>query len=145
MNKKRNWFSPPGATILDMMEEQGLTEAVLADRMDIAENKLVALIKGEAKIDLVLATILARELGGSAKFWLQRQFNADHRSTTPELEFTYRTAKKDSTTGTVLYTLSLYLDGKRIYLTDACQTEEEATRIIGRYICAIGEAVNKAL
>ena len=145
MKKKHNWFVRPGVVIADLMEEKKLTEAELADAMDIAENKLVALIKGEAKVCLVLATILTRELGGTVNFWLQLQFNADHLSTTPELSFGYTVLRMVSTTNAVTYTSVLYLNGKRIHSFDDYQTEEEATQRIRQYLCALSEAVDKAL
>jgi len=149
MNRRRSWYERPGDAIEDMMARRSLTETELASRLDISREKLVALIKGEAKIDLTLATILAVVLDGPPRFWLQCQFSADQASnnyrTLPELRFTQKVVKKASRTGPIRYTGTLYLNDKRIHTTIPCFTEEEAARMIGLYLCGLGEAVELAL
>lgn len=68
-----DWISPPGETIGDMLEEQGLNPEALADDLNIELEELSQLLQGEAPLTQQLASGLARRLGFSADFWLRRE------------------------------------------------------------------------
>jgi HTH-type transcriptional regulator/antitoxin HigA len=68
-----DWVSPPGGTILDILEERGWTQAVLAQRTGYTTNDIDQLIKGNVPITEQMAIDLERIIGGSAHFWLARE------------------------------------------------------------------------
>ena len=67
--------SPPGATILDMLAEQGKHREWLARMLGANESIVIQLLKGDVAIDKSTASLLARKLGGTIKFWLARERN----------------------------------------------------------------------
>lgn len=69
------WVSPPGATIADMLEEANLTQADLAMRLSVSPKHVNKLISGAAPISDEVAVGLARVLGSTAEFWLNREAN----------------------------------------------------------------------
>ena len=68
-----DWISPPGETILDLLEERGWSQADLAARMDYTPKHINLLIKGKAGITEEAALKLERVLGSTAGFWLNRE------------------------------------------------------------------------
>lgn len=68
-----DWISPPGETILDILEERGWSQADLAERMDYSPKHINFLIKGTAGITEDAALKLERVLGSTAGFWLNRE------------------------------------------------------------------------
>jgi addiction module HigA family antidote len=68
-----DWISPPGETILDVLEERGWTQADLAERMGYTRKHINLLIKGAAGITEEAALKLERVLGSNAGFWLNRE------------------------------------------------------------------------
>ena len=72
------WVSPPGATIADMLAEAHLTQADLATRLDLSITHVTKLMSGNAPISGRVAVKLARVLGSTAEFWLNRE--ADYRA-----------------------------------------------------------------
>ncbi len=68
-----DWISPPGETILDVLEERGWTQADLAERMGYTRKHINQLIKGAAGITEEAALKLERVLGSTAGFWLNRE------------------------------------------------------------------------
>ena len=73
-----DWASPPGDTIADLLEERGWTQAELAVRLGSCEAFVNQLVSGETSIDKAAALTLERVLGGTARFWLNRE--ADYRA-----------------------------------------------------------------
>jgi plasmid maintenance system antidote protein VapI len=59
-----DWASAPGETILDFLDERGMTPD--------AAGLTSELIRGETRIDATLARRLTEVLGGSEQFWLNR-------------------------------------------------------------------------
>lgn len=68
-----DWVSPPGDTILDLIEERGWTQAELADRLGYSRKHVNQLVKGTASLTEDAAVRLDRVLGGSVSFWLTRE------------------------------------------------------------------------
>ncbi len=68
-----NWTSRPGATILRLMSEQGISAKSLAQEVDMNELGLRDLLSGRIAIKSAMASNLARVLGGTKAFWLARE------------------------------------------------------------------------
>lgn len=70
---KRDWISPPGHTIADLLEERNWTQAQFADRLGVSRKHVSELITGKATISEANAIKLARVLGSTVGFWLNRE------------------------------------------------------------------------
>jgi len=79
-----DWVSPPGDTILDLLEERDWTQADLAKRMGYTTKHISQLINGKASITQETACRLERVLGSTARFWLNRE--AQYRENFARLE-----------------------------------------------------------
>jgi HTH-type transcriptional regulator/antitoxin HigA len=70
-----DWLSAPGGTILDVIEERGMSSKDLAGLLGYSLERTEKLIAGKEAITRDVATLLADRLGGSEKFWLSRESN----------------------------------------------------------------------
>jgi len=70
-----DWVSPPGETVLDIVEERGWTQAELALRLGYSAKHVSHLINGKVPLSVDAALRLERVLGSSADFWLAREAN----------------------------------------------------------------------
>ena len=70
---ERDWISPPGHTIADLLEERNWTQAQLAVRLGASRKHVNELITGKATISEAIAIKLARVLGSTVDFWLNRE------------------------------------------------------------------------
>ena len=61
--------SPPGETLLEIIEDQGMTVAELAERTGIAPATIYEIINGDVSITPEIAAQFERVLGASADFW----------------------------------------------------------------------------
>ena len=68
-----DWFSPPGDTILDLVNERGWLHSELASRLGCTTEDVSLLIHGKAPITEDTAQRLEKALGGSTRFWLTRE------------------------------------------------------------------------
>ncbi|MDE0680093.1 MAG: helix-turn-helix domain-containing protein [Gammaproteobacteria bacterium] len=68
-----NWVSPPGDTLLDILEERGWLQIEFAERLGYTAKHVSLLIRGKASITGDTALRLERVLGGTASFWLSRE------------------------------------------------------------------------
>lgn len=68
-----DWVSAPGETISDLLEELGWSQKELAERLDFTTKHVSQLVNGKAPITEDTALRLERVLGGSARFWLERE------------------------------------------------------------------------
>lgn len=68
-----DWVSPPGDTILDIIEERDWTQAELAQRLGFSPKHVNQLIKGKAPLTEETAIRLERVLGSTVGFWLARE------------------------------------------------------------------------
>lgn len=67
-----DWASPPGDTVLDLLDELSLTLREFAEQMGEAPESLNELIEGVRAITPSTAVQLERVLGPSSTFWLTR-------------------------------------------------------------------------
>lgn len=72
-NFQPEWASPPGATISDILEEQGRTVHDLAHELGHAAYYTERLLDGSLPITEEIATCLSQALGATADFWLSRE------------------------------------------------------------------------
>lgn len=68
-----DWVSPPGDTILDMLDERGWKQTELARRTGYTTKHISLLINGKATITDETAIKLERVIGSTAHFWLARE------------------------------------------------------------------------
>ena len=68
-----DWVSPPGDTIVDLIEERGWTQANLAARLGFSHKHVNQLIKGKVPLTEEAALRLGQVLGAGAGFWLARE------------------------------------------------------------------------
>ncbi len=68
-----DWVSPPGDTVLDLIEERGWTQGELAKRLGYTEKHISQLINGKVPLTDEAALRLERVLGSNASFWLARE------------------------------------------------------------------------
>ena len=65
--------SPPGETLLEVLEERGITQAELADRTGRPRKTINEIVKGKTAITPETALQLERVLGVPASFWNARE------------------------------------------------------------------------
>jgi len=65
--------SPPGETLLEVLEERGMTQADLAERTGQPRKTINEIIKGKAAITPETALQLEKALGVPASFWNARE------------------------------------------------------------------------
>ena len=68
-----DWVSPPGDTILDLLEERDWTQQQLADRLGYSLKHVNQLIKAKVPLTEDAAIRLQNVLGASVGFWLSRE------------------------------------------------------------------------
>jgi len=68
-----DWVSPPGDTIVDLLDDRGWPQSELAARLGYSPKHVNQLIKGKVPLSEDAALRLERVLGGSAGFWLARE------------------------------------------------------------------------
>ena len=79
-----DWVSPPGETIADLLEERDWTQVELSERLGYTKKHVSQLINGKAAITEDTALKLTKVLGGTEKFWLNRE--ADYRAQLAQIE-----------------------------------------------------------
>lgn len=68
-----NWATPPGSTLLDIIEERGLSQADLARDLGRPLKTINEIIKGKCAITPETALQLEEQKMGSADFWVKRE------------------------------------------------------------------------
>jgi len=68
-----DWASKPGDTILELMEEKGVSAEELASRMGYKLVFIQELLDGKQFINNELADELAAAVGGTSQFWMNRE------------------------------------------------------------------------
>jgi HTH-type transcriptional regulator/antitoxin HigA len=68
-----DWVSPPGDTILDLMEDREWTQVELAERLGFSLKHVNLLINGKVALTEDAAIRLQSVLGASVGFWLKRE------------------------------------------------------------------------
>ena len=79
-----DWVSPPGDTILDLLEERSWTQQHLADRLGYSLKHVNQLIKAKVPLTEDAAIRLQNVLGASVGFWLTREAQYRERVATQE-------------------------------------------------------------
>jgi addiction module HigA family antidote len=67
--------SPPGETLVDILNEKGMSQAELAERTGRPKKTINEIVKGKAIITSETAIQLERVLGVEASFWAAREAN----------------------------------------------------------------------
>ena len=60
---------PPGETIKELLEDRGMSQKELANRLDMSEKHISKLINGEVQLTMDVAKRLEMVLGPSVQFW----------------------------------------------------------------------------
>ena len=68
-----DWVSPPGDSIVDLLDERRWPQSELAARLGYSPKHVNQLIKGKVPLSEDAALRLERVLGSSAGFWLARE------------------------------------------------------------------------
>jgi addiction module HigA family antidote len=68
-----DWVSPPGDTILDLLEERGWKQTEFAERIGFTTKHVNQIINGKSAITEDAAIRLERVLGSTARFWMNRE------------------------------------------------------------------------
>lgn len=83
---KPDWISPPGDTILDLLEERSWTQTQLAERLGYSAKHVNQLIKGKVPLTDDAAIRLQSVLGSSVGFWLTREAHFRERAALVDAE-----------------------------------------------------------
>jgi len=70
---KPDYVSPPGETLYELLEDLGMTQKELAERMNRPEKTINEIIKGKATITSDTAIQLEKVFKTPAHFWIQRE------------------------------------------------------------------------
>jgi HTH-type transcriptional regulator / antitoxin HigA len=70
-----DWLSAPGGTILDVLEERGMSAKEFAKLLDYSQQRVEKLLNGREAITKDVAKLLSKRLGGSERFWISRESN----------------------------------------------------------------------
>lgn len=73
MRDERELLSKPGDTILESLEELGMSQAELATRMGKTTSKINDIISAKEPITIATALLLEKVLGIDAQFWINRE------------------------------------------------------------------------
>ncbi|MBW8189676.1 ImmA/IrrE family metallo-endopeptidase [Neiella marina] len=73
------WVSTPSDTLLDLMDENGLSIEELCNNLGLSESKGMALLEGKVSIGEELAERLASLFNCSPAFWINRECLYRHR------------------------------------------------------------------
>jgi addiction module HigA family antidote len=79
-----DWFTPPGETLLEVIEFKGISQKDLADRTGVTPKHINKIITGEAAITPEMAILLERATGTSAITWNRLEANFQARKATAE-------------------------------------------------------------
>jgi HTH-type transcriptional regulator/antitoxin HigA len=75
MDQKGDWFSKPGDTIVDLLNERCMPIWEFAKKSGLSFSEAVDLIDGKIAITTEVARGLEAAFGAPASFWLQRDSN----------------------------------------------------------------------
>lgn len=68
-----DYVSPPGETLIEVLEMMGMSQAELAERTGRAKKTINEIVKGKAPITPKIALEFENVLGISASFWNNRE------------------------------------------------------------------------
>jgi len=87
-----DWVTPPGATLLEILEAKQMTQEEFAKRANLAPMYVNQMITGEAPITPETAILLEQIVGVSAQFWNSRE--ADYQTRKAKLQSREKRLKK---------------------------------------------------
>lgn len=73
VNFEPNWVTPPGATIIDLMDEKKVSVSFLAERFDKPVMSVARLLSGVEPLTYEWAVQIYKVFGASIDFWLKRE------------------------------------------------------------------------
>ena len=73
IKEKPDWVSPPGHTIISILEERELTVEQFANQIGRSPLAAQMILDGTCSIDFEVARALARAFGASEQFWIARE------------------------------------------------------------------------
>lgn len=82
--EKPDWVSPPGHTIISLLEQNELTVEDFAEQIGRTKSIAQKLLEGRYAIDIELARQLAAVFGASESFWIAREHDYRASIETPE-------------------------------------------------------------
>ncbi|EKN3946278.1 TPA: ImmA/IrrE family metallo-endopeptidase [Yersinia enterocolitica] len=68
-----DWVSPPGDTIIDLMDEHGLSDEELSKNIGLSLTRGQQLLEGKIRLNESLATKLENLFSVSSDFWIKRE------------------------------------------------------------------------
>ncbi|RJP32924.1 MAG: addiction module antidote protein, HigA family [Candidatus Omnitrophota bacterium] len=68
-----NIITHPGETLLDLLEEKGISQKEFAEQISLSEKLISEIIEGITGITLEIANRMERILAVPAGFWMKRQ------------------------------------------------------------------------
>lgn len=74
-NSKTYLAVPPGETLKELIEDRGMTQKELADRLDVSPKHVSELINGKVGLTEKIALKLESVLGVSSDFWINLEEN----------------------------------------------------------------------
>jgi len=80
MNVKSKKYIPPthpGADLLELIQDYGLTQYRLAKCLGVPQTRIMQIVKGQRSISADTALRLSRFFGMSKEYWLNRQMHYD--------------------------------------------------------------------
>jgi HTH-type transcriptional regulator/antitoxin HigA len=80
-----DWVSPPGDTILDLLEEREWNQNQLAERLGFSIKHVNQLIKDNVPLTENIAIRLESVLGAPLGFWLKREAQYRERTVLPNV------------------------------------------------------------
>lgn len=69
-----DWVSAPGDTIVDILNERGLSLTEFAERIEHTPEQVTDILQGRSTITISMARKLEHVLGASVEFWMARDF-----------------------------------------------------------------------
>ena len=72
-NFQPDWASPPGDTIVDILEEKNILISVFTQQMGHSLEYTIELLQGHVIISMDIARQLDKILGPSVEFWINRE------------------------------------------------------------------------
>ncbi len=102
-----DYVSPPGETLIDALEERGMRQKELAERMNRPEKTINEIVKGKNAITPETALQLEKVLGIPANFWIQREAHYQ--------EFLARVREKESLEESIAWLDSLPINQMKRY------------------------------
>jgi len=83
-----DWISPPGDTIIDILNDRGIERADFTEHVGLAEEEARDLLTGRMAITLDVARSLSETIGASTEFWIARDLQ--YRKSVERLQTTYQ-------------------------------------------------------